>query len=182
MVLTTTNLYSETRTIVKNLINSNVTDPKIGSTSSRRRWIYREFPDTTSRDFKGFPIIVLKSPDINDEVLTLNQTFRDNLFTFEIEVYAEFNDANARVDSISDQVANAILSNQDSLASSGLFNANFESSPFVSATEDGKQLSARLFRIEFSHEICWGSVTVDLLDADSELLLDSDSVQLQVSG
>ncbi len=155
MVVTTTNLYSESRAVIKSLINSNVTDPKIGSTNSRRRWIYREFPDTTSHDFAGYPLIVLRSADINDEVITLNQLYRDNIFTFEIEVYVEFNDKNARVDSISDEILSAILGNQSTLDDDGLVNPNVDSSPFVSADEDGKQLSARFIRIDFSLEACW---------------------------
>jgi hypothetical protein len=155
MVVTTSNVYTESRNILKTLITSNVVDPKTGSINSRRRWIYREFPDTTSGNFQGYPIIVLKSADVNNEFLTLSGDFRDNIMSFEIEVYVEFNDTNARVDSISDQILNAIMSNQDSLADDNMFNPDIDSSPFTSADEDGKQLSARLMRVDFSLEGCW---------------------------
>lgn len=157
MVVNTTNIYSESRKILKELIDNNVIDPKIGTTISRRRWIYREEPDTTSRDFAGYPIIVIRSPDVGDEVITLNQQFRDDSFTFEIEIYAEFNDKDARVDSISDSVISAIMKSdsQDTLATNKLFNPNLESSPFTSVDENNKQLSARLIRVNFSSELCW---------------------------
>lgn len=155
MAITTATLYTESREVLKNLIRDNVDDPK--DPSKRRRWIYREFPDTTSHNFGGYPIIVINSPDVGDDVITLNQRFRDDIFTFSIEIYAEFNDTEARVDTISDAVVSALLSdtNQTSMADNGLFNPNLESSPFTSADEDGKQLSARLITVEFSSELCY---------------------------
>lgn len=157
MAVTTSTLYSSSRDAVKSILNSNVSDPKRGVVNSKRRWIYREFPDTTSRDFAGYPIIVLNSPDIGDEVITLNQQFRDDIFTFEIEVYVEFNDKNARVDSLSNSIVSALLSEtgQNTLASNGLHNPNITSSPFETVTIDKKKLSARLIRVEFSAELCY---------------------------
>lgn len=157
MPVTTTTLYSGSRDIVKDFIDSNTTDPKTGQKNSRRRWIYREQPDTTSGDFRDYPIIVLNSPDIGDDVITLNQLFRDDIFTFEIEIFAEFNDVNARVDSISDEIVGAILSEtgQNTLNSNGLVNPNIDSSPFSLTTQDGKLLSGRLIRLELSKELCY---------------------------
>jgi hypothetical protein len=76
MVVTIQNLFSESRDILKTLINTNVVDPKTGSANSKRRWMYREFPDTTSRDFGGYPFIVIKSPELNsDEQQDLTRLF-----------------------------------------------------------------------------------------------------------
>lgn len=155
MEVTAKNLYSSSRDVLVSLLKDNIVDPKRGRATNVRKWYYREFPDTTSGDFTQYPIIVIRSPDLNDEVLTLNQEFRREQLTFEIEVYTEFNDTKARVDELSDQIVYTILSNQDYFSQRNLYNPIVDNSPFSSADEDGKQLSARLITVNFNLEVCF---------------------------
>ena len=149
MAVTISNAYSEGRTVLKNLISSSVTDPKTGQTNSRRRWIFREFPDTTSRDYGQYPIIILESPDLEDSPVDLCGYTSDGQFTYSLAVYAEFNDSNARTDSISDELYAMFKSktNIDTLATANLYEPKITSSPFSNTDEDNKKLSGRVFVI-----------------------------------
>ena len=147
MVVNITNVYSEARTILKNLIDSNVIDPAIGTKSSRRRWIYREQPDTTSRDFQGYPIIVITSPDLDDDVQDLKDSLSDGTLSFEISVQAEYNDVNSRVDTISSAIYGLFRSqtHTQTLADGNLYRPQIKSSPFSNTDEANKKLSGRVF-------------------------------------
>ena len=59
-----TNLVSSVRDNVVEIIQNNVSDPT-NSTSGLRKWIYSRTPDTKSRDFSGFPYIIVPSPQIS---------------------------------------------------------------------------------------------------------------------
>jgi hypothetical protein len=152
MVVNTTNIYSESRAILKNLINSNVTDPKIGTVNSRRRWIYREQPDTTSRDFQGYPIIIITSPDLSDDVQDLKDSLSDGTISFEINIQSEYTDVEARTDEIASQIYGLLRKQSVSLhlADNNLFRPKVTSSPFSNTDEAGKRLSGRVILIDFN--------------------------------
>ncbi len=57
-------LFSESRNNVVDLINSNVSDPTIGS-AEYRKWIYSREPDVKSVNFKGYPFLVISSSEVN---------------------------------------------------------------------------------------------------------------------
>lgn len=91
MVVTKSNIYSESYTQLKSLIDSNITDPITNSTSSTRKWIYTFVPDVKSYGFKGLPFIVINPPSTEFNERTFNTEREDNL-SFEIEVYSLFKD------------------------------------------------------------------------------------------
>ncbi len=65
--VTYTNLFSESRTNVVDLItSSNIPDPTISS-AEFRKWIYAREPDVKSEDFKGYPYIVVHHADVDIE-------------------------------------------------------------------------------------------------------------------
>lgn len=153
MAVTIQNLFSESRELLKDLINSTVIDPKKGSVNSKRRWIYREFPDTTSADFQGYPIIVIKSPELeSDEIQDLQGCLSNGDLNISIEIYVEFNDKDARVDEISNGVFAALRTKakRDDLLGNNLDLGNITASPFDFQTEAGKQLSTRTFLVPFA--------------------------------
>lgn len=152
MVVNTTNIYSESRAVLKRLIDDNVVDPKIGTVNSRRRWIYREEPDTASRDFSGYPIIVITSPDLDDDVQDLKDSLSDGTVSFEINVQAEYTDVNARVDEISSKIYSLFRNHThtQTLADANLYRPKITSSPFGNTDEAGKRLSGRILLLELS--------------------------------
>jgi len=149
MVVTTSNLYSESRKVLKTLLDDNVIDPKTDNTNSNRRWVYREFPDTTSMDFSGYPIIVLSGASIDDNPEDLQNYTSDGEFVFSLDIYAEFNDVNARIGSISDNVHKTfrIRENQNELAKNGLYEVKLSSDGNAPTSVDNKLLSRRSFSI-----------------------------------
>lgn len=151
MVINASNVFSEARDTVVSLINSNVTDPKTGSTNSRRKWLYREFPDTTSRDFAGYPIIVITSPETIDNIQDLCGVTSDADLRFTIDVYAEFNDVDARVDTICNAVYYALrsISSQATGTAANLHRPSIQAGPFITQDEDGKKVSTRRFLVTF---------------------------------
>lgn len=152
MVITTSNIYTESRTVLKNLIAANVTDPRTNQVNSRRRWIYREEVDTTSLTFEGYPILIIRTPDFEDELQDLQESLSDGQFTIQLGVFSEYNDANARTDSISNDIY-ALFRNkthQATLNAANMYEVKVTSSPQNEETKDGKLLSGRVFTIQFN--------------------------------
>lgn len=156
--VTTSTLFSASRDVIVDLINSNVSDPKRGQTNSRRRWIYRQQPDTTSRDFTGYPLLIISHADISDEILTLTNTFRTDTFTFEIEIHTEFNDPTARNDTLADSIISVLQSNsgQTTLGNAGLFSPKILASDTVITTVNQKDVIVRTIILEVDNEFCSG--------------------------
>jgi len=152
----TTSLFTSTRDLLKSILVANVTDPRTGTSNSRRRWIYRDFPDTTSFDYSQYPIIVLGHTELETNPETLTNTFQDGGFVWEIQIVAEFNDPNSRVDTISDEVVDAIFnsSGQTTLQDGGLFAPKVLSSSTTLTSEDRKQLVNRLIRLDLTGFYC----------------------------
>jgi hypothetical protein len=151
MVVTISNLYSESREILKNLINTNITDPRTNRTNSNRKWIYRERPDISSFEFKDFPFIVLSSPDAIENIQDLFGSLSDTELPFSIEVYTKFNDETARLDIISDAIYALFKTKThiQALANNNLYRPIITSSPFQLLEDKNKQISGRVFEITF---------------------------------
>lgn len=154
--VTVSTLFSTPREAIVSLLRSNVTDPKTGRINTNRRFIYREEPDTTSRSFSGYPFIVVDSPDINSDVLTLSGLLYDDSFVFTISVYTEFVDTKARNDSISDAVLGAILSSsgQTTMETYDLFNPVVINTSKSQTILDDKEVSIRVLTVAYSKEVC----------------------------
>jgi len=62
--VTYSNLFSESRDNVKDLISANVTDPTTSS-AEYRKWIYAREPDVKASDFAGYPFIIINPSDVD---------------------------------------------------------------------------------------------------------------------
>lgn len=151
MVVEVSNVFSEARDEYVSVLNSNIIDPKTGTRNSRRRWFYRDFPDTTSRNFDGYPIIVVRSPEVSDDLQDLQGCLSDADIIFVVEVYAEFNDEDARVDEMSNSVYSVTRNydNQDTLKKTNLHRPSIDAGPYETQNEDNKRLSMRRFVVTF---------------------------------
>jgi len=86
--VTYSNLFSEARTNVKDLINntSNVSDPVSTSVQSRK-WIYSRYPDVKSNDFSKFPFIIIHPTDVDvEQVGSLDGKSKFVSWDIEIEI------------------------------------------------------------------------------------------------
>ena len=150
--VTTLNLFSEVRNNVISLLRNSVIDPKRGTTNSKRRWIYREFPDTTSKGFDEYPILVVKSPSIdNEEIQELKGCLTLDDLNISVEIYVEYNDEFARVDALSNSVYHCFrtYANRKNLSLNNLDVQGITASDFDNIEEEGKELSTRTFYIPF---------------------------------
>lgn len=145
------NVYFESRTILNSVLRDNLTDPKLGRKNSSRRWIYRTEPDTTSQDFEGYPTIILESPDLTEDNQDLLHSTSDTELSFNLEVATEFNDPDARLDTISSEIHAIFKSftNLNLFAQNNMFEPTVTSSPGARVQRDLKQLMVRNFIITF---------------------------------
>lgn len=82
------NLITAVRDNIVEIILNNVTDP-ISSPSALRKWLYSRRPDTKSRDFSGFPYIVIPSPQISlSDRQSIDMSKRSVTWDTEITVHA----------------------------------------------------------------------------------------------
>jgi hypothetical protein len=62
--ITFSNLYSAVRQNIYTILNEHLPDPA-NSTSSKRKWLYSRMPDVKSKDFGGFPFVVIPNPTVS---------------------------------------------------------------------------------------------------------------------
>ena len=64
--VTYTNLFSESRTNILNILSdtSKLSDPTISS-AEFRKWIYSREPDTKANDFAGYPFIIIHPAEVD---------------------------------------------------------------------------------------------------------------------
>jgi len=155
MSVNNTNIFTEPRDLIKALINSNVVDPKRGRVNSPRRWIYRQIPDTTSRDFAGYPFIVIKSVEGDSNEVDLQGCTSDFEMELEVESFVEFNDTNARVDSLSNSIYQILNSfaNKKTLASQNLHLISITAGPYDDEEIESKKVNTRKFTITYTATI-----------------------------
>lgn len=155
MPVDNTNVFSEPRDLIKNLINTNIVDPKTGTTNSRRRWFYRQIPDTTSHDFAGYPFIVISSGEGDSNEVDLQGQTSDFEMELEVECFVEFNDTNARVDSLSNSIYQTLNSfaNKKTLASQNLHLVQVVAGPYDDEEIDRKKINTRKFTLTYTSTI-----------------------------
>lgn len=156
MAITLASFFTNAYTTFKTVINTSVVDPQKGVASSNRRWIYRDFPDTTSLSQSGYPLIHINHADFNDDnIIVLNDSLRENVITFDVDVYAEFDDVNGRNDTVSSGVLEAIFDsdNVTTMEGIGLFTPKIVNTTTTTTDIDGKQVVLRSFRISYTIEV-----------------------------
>lgn len=121
---------------MKSLIENYVSDP---TKRYKRKWIYASMPSITKSQ-TTFPFIVINSPDVSQEGRDFD-TGRRNNFRCLITVVS---DDESEVDSISDQIQEALIEHENELNEEGLYNPEVASSPFnMDADQNGKKVYSR---------------------------------------
>jgi hypothetical protein len=157
--LGTTNLYSQAYANLKDHINKNLTDPRNGQTSSSRKWIYSIFPDTKSREFlqRGYPFMVIESPDISDDAITLSRGFKDNTVRFMVTIYSKYKQSTAltQLDTLSNQMMNKLRTTAatDILEADKMFNLKVSSSGIVDEDISQQRIISRAFLVEVNVQL-----------------------------
>lgn len=151
--ITTTTLYTQSWTTLKDVINLNVTDPATGQVSSSRKWIYTLEPDFKSNSFQGYPIIVIQPGDMQDENYNLGRDFKNNILRFKITLYQKYTDANSvsQLETMANQLVNGIriLASIATFQSSTMHHPKIQSSPMQDEDIHMQRVITRAFLIEF---------------------------------
>ncbi len=133
---TTTNIWGSTVTYILSLLRSNLTDSSTikgkGSFSSARSatsdWVVSSFPQPEKYgNFPGYPIVIVQSPNISRENVTLNRTKMSH-GRVHINVLDK-RSTPTEVDRLSGQILNTFESNKTSVHQEGIAITLADSSP-----------------------------------------------------
>ena len=153
------NLYSQAYANIYNLINTrtNVVDP-IDSTGVRK-FVYSRDPRVQGRGFRGYPIIIVNPIGIPFSNPSFNRKSKDLEFSITIEIWSSDDivgrsDLGAQyLDTISDDLVEALETNKSTLAGYGLHNMVIESSPADNADVGNTFVFTRMFTITFENRM-----------------------------
>lgn len=161
--VTYTNLISESRNNVVDIISKNVSDP-ISSASEYRKWIYSRMPDVKDARFKGYPLIIVESSavDIQSEDSSGDGKHKFVSWSINVEIRTSDRgygsaDGNGLIymDSITDSVMQQFLSmnNRNTLAENGLKFSTPIAQSVLTSPEQNELIYRRVISIEFRNLI-----------------------------
>ena len=161
--ITTTNIFIQPHANLYNLLNnrSNVSDPN--DSTGKRKFVYTREPNFMSRNFAGFPFIIVPDPEYNQTDLMLSSTKSKTIDEFEVIIYGQdkvsdsFGDPSGRetVASISSSVLSTVNSNASTLRSYKMKNRKVKNTDFDWGEVDGKNIFKRIINFSFSQ---WRSI------------------------
>lgn len=146
MVVNKSNIFSETHTQLKAVIDASVTDPIRNVKSSPRKWIYTFIPDVKSQGFQGFPFIVISPPDVNPEKITFRKW--EDGSDFEIQVFSLFKDQGSFED-IANEI-NSALTNTTNITTFSNQNMGFPKIDSVEIEDSGEFNNTRVILRRFN--------------------------------
>lgn len=97
MTLATNNLYSESFTILKNFINTNLTDPRH---RFKKQWVHASLPDLTNKGFDGYPFVVI-TVGVSETKNAFDINVSNKIFRIILSIYS---DEATDVDTLADQL------------------------------------------------------------------------------
>jgi len=153
--VTRTNLGTQGRDNIYNLIYTTITDPVNNTTSSSRTWIYKRFPNTKAVGFQNYPFIVLSYPSMEVEDKCLSH-FKFLQFNIPGTIYCRFDyngkiRANTLINSLIAQVN--LKANQDTLESYGVKAVDVEIDESSTEVHEKQEVIATPFTINFDVDI-----------------------------
>jgi hypothetical protein len=99
MTITNNNLYSESYTILKNFINTNLTDPR---NRFKKQWVHASLPDLTNKGFDGYPFVVINM-GLNEDEHSFDLNISDKTFRITLSIYSN---EPTEVDTLADELVN----------------------------------------------------------------------------
>lgn len=151
------NIYSQSHANLFNLINnrSNIPDP--ANLSGSRKFIYVREPKIDSRNFEGFPLIIVPSFSISQKENSADMTRAGMVYDIVVRVWTQDNSSDSsgnpngaeQLNTISDDIIQTINANRKTLINQGLMNFEMSSSDFDYDEIDGKVVYIREFIFTF---------------------------------
>lgn len=156
-LITYENIYSQSHANLFNLINtrSNVPDP--ADTSGNRKFVYVREPRIDSRNFEGFPIIIIPSFSVSQSTKSLDASKSDITFDIVIRIWTQDNTSDnignplgaEQLNTISDNILKAINTNRNTLRNYGMAHFELSDSDFDYDVVEGKTTYQREFILTF---------------------------------
>lgn len=120
VVVTGSNIHTETWRIVQTLISGNVSDPILSTRAQNQvgsTWIFAAFPDLEARNRPRFPVIVIDNPTTDRSPQTFSYGNIENGITLSVNAYSL---SNQQVNEITDDIQDALLQSRQSILGSNL--------------------------------------------------------------
>lgn len=116
VVLTGSNLHSESWNVFHAIISGNITDPS----ARAKRWVLGDFPDIEGKDFPNYPIIVISNPEVASETITFDpgSALQKNTMSVTVTVFSK---DPRTLNQLSDSVYSAVNDNHLTLIGSNIY-------------------------------------------------------------
>jgi len=161
--ITKSNLFSEPRNNIVDIISANLTDP-VSSSSQFRKWIYSREPDIKSAGFKGFPIVIINASELDKlkAQRTVDRKSNKVDWTIEMEVISSDRGNGKQagrgleyLDSVSDQLVQVLgdTTNLDTLRENLIHNLTFSASGVDTESLADELVFRRTFILNFDTKI-----------------------------
>jgi len=143
MAVTAGNLWSVAWDTIYSVIDDNTTDP-----TNKSKWVYSSFPDALFEDKSSYPLIVINPVEADgSNPIVLDYTTKTFSLSLVIEIYST---SNWQLDKVTDEVFNAIESNESTLCNNGIY--NFELSTVSNDTIERGKIRVHIRTLEWSFE------------------------------
>jgi len=154
-------VYSQVHANVYNLLNtrSNVTDP-VDSTGARK-FVYVRMPNVDSRNFEGYPFIIVNHISVSQSRPSADTTRADMTYDIDVQVYSQDKDSNSsgdpsgaeQLNTISNNILKTINANRITLINYGMAHFELTGSDFDYDEIEDKMLYMREFSITFKSRL-----------------------------
>lgn len=163
VLITKDNLFVQVHANIYNLLNnrSNVPDP--ADSTGERKFVYTREPNSESRNFAGYPYIVVPYPEFSQGNKTADGTkaFQDDSFEIIVMTQDKTSDSQGNQSGarqLADIKTNLLKTlnnktNAQTLRNNGLRNRTIPSATFDWGEEDGKQIFRTEFNLRFNNQL-----------------------------
>ncbi|HEX69583.1 MAG TPA: hypothetical protein ENG10_04745 [Candidatus Bathyarchaeota archaeon] len=142
MVVDKDAVISSTWQTIYNYLSTNLVDPK----NRGVKWIFGTYPDTKSKRFPGWPVVVIESPDVRLNHMSVGKSLKEWPIRIRIAVYTDWAE---HADSIADQVVTILRQNEANLEQEGLYNFKVTASPIEAINLEGNRIYGKAVRCSF---------------------------------
>ena len=142
MVVSKDTVISSTWETIYDLINSVIVDPK----SRGVKWLFGSYPNPESKDFCGWPVVIIESPDINVNHFSIGKQLRQWPIAMKIAVFTDWSE---HADTISDEIITILRNNELVLEQGGLYKFKVTSTPIGYDDVNGNRIYGKSIRIAF---------------------------------
>ena len=163
VAITKDNYFTQIHANIFNLINNRSNIPLPDGLPSAHKFVYVREPNYLSRNFDGFPFIIVPDPEVSQDKKTADATKAFQSETFEIVVMTSDKNSDSDGNPVGTQQMRDIctnivktlndITNSKTLRNNGLRNKEFPSITLDCGELDEKPIFRREFSLRFSNQL-----------------------------